>query len=127
MLLFPGPFEHFNPPDLQKPRDASAVRRRLKAACKALGIRRVSPHGLRSYFVTQAREAGLTDAEIAMLIGDKTGPAIIAHTYGDVRSEHLVRQAQRIKLRVTGNDTNIPAGLPTGLPTPLGITTSNGS
>jgi len=49
----------------------------------------VTPHGLRSYFVTQARQSGLTDAEIAMLIGDKTGPAIIAAVYGDLRQDHL--------------------------------------
>jgi integrase len=93
-LLFPSPF------DPSKYRDHSAYRSRLTAACKALGIGHVTPHGLRSYFVTQARQSGLTDAEIAMLIGDKSGPTLIASTYGDVRSEHLVRQAQRIKLRV---------------------------
>ena len=60
----------------------------------------MTPHGLRSYFVTQARTSGLSDAEIAMLIGDKTGPAIIAHTYGDVRPDHLLKQAQRIRLTV---------------------------
>ena len=58
----------------------------------------MTPHGLRPYFVTRARESGLSDAEIAMLIGDKTGPAIIAHTYGDVRPDHLLKQAQRIRL-----------------------------
>jgi hypothetical protein len=61
----------------------------------------VTPHGLRSYFVTQARQSGLSDAEIAMLIGDKTGPAIIAQTYGDVRPDHLLKQAQRIRLTAT--------------------------
>jgi len=35
-----------------------------------------------------------------MLIGDKTGPAIIAHTYGDVRPDYLLKQAQRIRLTV---------------------------
>ncbi len=68
-LLFPSPF------DASKPRDASAVRHRLNAATKKLKLPHVTPHGLRSYFVTQARQSGLTDAEIAMLIGDKTGPA----------------------------------------------------
>lgn len=38
-----------------------------------------------------------------MLIGDKTGPAIIAHTYGDVRPDHLFKQAQRIRLTVQAN------------------------
>lgn len=93
-LLFPSPF------DAKKPRDVSAIRHRIKAACKKLEIGHVTPHGLRSYFVTQARQSGLTDAEIAMLIGDKSGPAIIAHTYGDVRNDHLLAQAQRIRLTV---------------------------
>jgi integrase len=90
-LLFPSPF------DPSVPRDQSAIRSRIATACVALGIRHVAPHGLRSFFVTSARESGLTDAEIAMLIGDKSGPALIASTYGDVRPEHLVRQAQRIR------------------------------
>jgi integrase len=99
-LLFPSPFEP------GKPADASAIRRRLRAACEALDLGHVTPHGLRSYFVTRARESGLSDAEIAMLIGDKTGPAIIAQTYGDVRPDHLLRQAQRIQLTAT---QSIPA------------------
>jgi integrase len=82
------------------PRDKSRVNGWLRRATKALGLGLVTPHGLRSYFVTQARESGLTDAEIAMLIGDKTGPAIIAAVYGDVRPEHLLKQARRIQLRV---------------------------
>jgi hypothetical protein len=74
------------------------VRRRIKAACAKLKLGLVTPHGLRSYFVTQARQSGLTDADIAMLIGDKTGPAIISQTYGDVRDEHLIAQARKISL-----------------------------
>jgi integrase len=93
-LLFPSPF------DSSKPRDASAIRHRITAACKKLDLGHVTLHGLRSYFVTQARQSGLTDAEIAALIGDKTGPAIIATTYGDLRPDHLLTQAQRIRLTV---------------------------
>jgi len=91
-LMFPSPFEP------AKPADASAIRRRLRAACEALELGHVTPHGLRSYSVTQARESGLSDAVIASLIGDKTGPAIIAHTYGDIRPDHLVKQAKLIRL-----------------------------
>lgn len=98
-LLFPSPF------DSATPRDASAVRHRLTAACRALGLAHITPHGLRSFFVTTAREYGFSDAEIAMMIGDKTGPAIIAHTYGDVRPDHLLAQARRIRFKVgVGND-----------------------
>jgi integrase len=109
-LLFPSPF------DPNTPRDDSAVRRRIAAACKALGLGHVTPHGLRSFFVTSARESGLTDAEIAALIGDKTGPAIIASTYGDVRPDHLLKQAQRIRFRAAAiSARNIPENIP-GLP-----------
>jgi len=118
-LLFPSPFAP------SKYRDHSAYRNRLNAACKALGIGHVTPHGLRSYFVTQARQSGLTDAEIAMLIGDKSGPTLIASTYGDVRSEHLVRQAQRIRLRVSVGEKSNDSGLPKGLPTEQSVTPNN--
>lgn len=48
--------------------------------------------------MTQCRQAGLTAADIAALIGDKSGPAIIARTYGDVRDDHLMAQAKRVRL-----------------------------
>lgn len=44
-MLFPSPF------DSGKPRDVSAIRPRITAACKKLDIGHVTPHGLRSYFV----------------------------------------------------------------------------
>src|SRR5262249_42978250 len=92
------------------------VRHRIGAACRALKIAHVTPHGLRSYFVTQARESGLSDAEIAMLIGDKTGPAIIAQTYGDVRPDHLLKQAQRIRLTVQNRPEKPAASSPESSP-----------
>jgi integrase len=103
-LLFPAPFK------AGYPLDGSAVRRRLNAACAKLKLGHVTPHGLRSYYVTQARQSGLNDAEIAMLIGDKTGPAIIAHTYGDVRPEHLLAQARKIILTATSASKNAETG-----------------
>jgi integrase len=105
-LLFPSPH------DLNKPRQKSKVNRRIAAACVELKLRHVTPHGLRSYFVTQARQSGLTDAEIAMLIGDKSGPALIATTYGDLRDEHLLAQARRIQNHTGERVSGIPAGIP---------------
>ena len=83
----------------------------------------VTPHGLRSYFVTRARESGLSDAEIAMLIGDRTGPAIIAHTYGDVRPDHLLKQAKRIRLTVTpaGGGSNGGSNMSPGVTTDFNV------
>jgi integrase len=105
-LLFPSPH------DLGKPRQKAKVNRRIAAACVALKLRHVTPHGLRSYFVTQARQSGLTDAEIAMLIGDKSGPALIATTYGDLRDEHLLAQARRIQHHTGEHVSDIPSGIP---------------
>ncbi len=108
-LLFPSPF------DASKSRDQSAVRHRITAACKKLNLAHVTPHGLRSYFVTQARQSGLTDAEIAMLIGDKTGPAIIAQTYGDLRPDHLLAQARRVRHTVAPSGEAV-SGIPENIP-----------
>ena len=98
-LMFPSVL---NP---QTALDPSAFRRLLAKACRQLGIRHVTPHGLRSYFVTQARQSGLTDAEIAQLIGDKTGPSIIAEVYGDVRPDHLLNIARKIQLTAATRTT----------------------
>jgi len=99
-LLFPSPYKP------NRWRADSAIRTRLTAVCRELGLAHVTPHGLRSYFVTQARQSGLSDADIAMLIGDKTGPAIIARVYGDVRPDHLFKQAQRIRLTVQSGENS---------------------
>ena len=90
-LLFPSDM------DVNQPLPYSVVAPRLSRLCRSTGMRYVTLHGLRSFFVTQCRESGLPDTEIAALIGDKSGPAIIARTYGDVRPEHLLKQAQRVR------------------------------
>ena len=118
-LLFPSPL------NAEQSREQCAVNRRLTAACKALGLGHVTPHGLRSFFVTQARQSGLTDAEIAMLIGDKSGPAIIAAVYGDVRQDHLLAQAKRIQLRATGGRAVIPLVIPPCTPCTPSATVSH--
>ncbi len=91
-LMFPSPF------DRTLPRDGSSYRRRLAQAAATCCLPHVTPQGLRSYFVTQARQSGLTDAEVAQLIGDKTGPVLISEVYGDVRPDHLLAVARKIKL-----------------------------
>jgi integrase len=94
-LLFPSPLAPEQP--LAYPTIAGILSRTVRG----LGLRRITLHGLRSYYVTRCREAGLPDAEIAMLIGDRSGPAIIARTYGDVLPQHLFAQARRVRLLAT--------------------------
>jgi hypothetical protein len=47
-----------------------------------------------------------------MLIGDKSGPALIASTYGDLRDEHLLAQARRIQHHTGEHVSDIPSGIP---------------
>ncbi len=93
-LLFPSAL------DACKPLPYPTLARKLSKLCRSTQTRYVTLHGLRSFFVTQCRESGLPDTEIAALIGDKSGPAIIARTYGDVRPEHLLKQAKRVRLLI---------------------------
>ena len=93
-LLFPSVL------DANKPLPYPTVAFGLARLCRSQKMRHVTLHGLRSFFVTQCRESGLPDTEIAALIGDKSGPAIIARTYGDVRPDHLLKQAKRIRLLI---------------------------
>lgn len=90
-LLFPSPL------DAKQPRDGSAIRSKLRAACKALEVKHVCPHGLRAFFVTRCREAGLGDFEIAGLIGQRSGPQLVAQVYGQTRPEHVLAQARLVK------------------------------
>ena len=101
--LFPSP------EDPNKSIAYSTVAHALRSLCLSMKLKYVTCHGLRSYFVTQCRQSGLTDAEIAMLIGDKSGPAIIARTYGDVRPDHLLNQAKRVRLMAGKNGESEPS------------------
>jgi hypothetical protein len=59
----------------------------------------------------------LTDAEIAQLIGDKTGPSIIAEVYGNVRPDHLLNMARKIQAATATLTT--AAGIPRSRRAPL--------
>lgn len=50
---------------------------------KLCGAHRTS-HGLRAFYVTVRRSQGVSDAQIADEIGDKSGAALIVSTYGSV-------------------------------------------
>lgn len=53
----------------------------MKRACNALGLHHVTPHGLRSFYVTKRRGDGAADAQIAAEIGDSS-PQMIPRSYG---------------------------------------------
>ena len=50
-----------------------------------------------------------------MLIGDKTGPAIIASTYGDLRQDHLLAAARRVRHTIAPSNEAV-SGIPASIP-----------
>lgn len=64
--------------------DVGALTQALRRICPLLGLPKRTSHGLRAYYVTVRRSQGISDAQIAAEIGDATGAAIIAETYGAV-------------------------------------------
>lgn len=78
---FPDPLDPTKP--LCLPEDK---RKRLSApldrATTALGLPERHPHGMRAYYVHVRRSQGASDATIADELGESTGAAIVASTYG---------------------------------------------
>lgn len=73
-----------SPRNAARPLDRHALVRRMREACKTLGIPQRTAHGLRSYFVNVLRSQGMADWQIALQIGHKTGGQLIVETYGEV-------------------------------------------
>jgi integrase len=62
--------------------DLVSLTHALKRIGPAIAGAHRTSHGLRAYFVTVRRSMGIADAQVAAEIGDSTGAAIIASTYG---------------------------------------------
>lgn len=54
----------------------------LKKACKRLGTHHICSHGLRAYYVRVCRSKGLSDTEIAIRLGQRSGVRLVETTYG---------------------------------------------
>lgn len=62
----------------------SGLKQALRRACQALGLPHRTAHGLRSYFVNVLRSQGVSDWQIALQIGHKSGGRLIVETYGEL-------------------------------------------
>lgn len=67
-----------------KPANVSALGSALDRVTTSLNLKRFTPHGIRSFYVTARRSQGISDGQIAAEIGDATGPSIIAQIYGSI-------------------------------------------
>jgi integrase len=61
--------------------DANALGHALARSCRSLELPHITPHGLRSFYVTKRRSDGVADTVIAGEIGDQT-VSLLQTTYG---------------------------------------------
>jgi integrase len=68
----------------------------LDRACKKAGIDRITHHDLRHLFATRCIESGVDIPTVSRWLGHKDGGALAMKTYGHLRREHSIAQAQRV-------------------------------
>ena len=68
----------------------------LDRACKKVDTDRVTHHDLRHLFATCCIESGVDIPTVSRWLGHKDGGALAMKTYGHLRREHSIAQAQRV-------------------------------
>jgi integrase len=68
----------------------------LDRACKKVGTDRITHHDLRHLFATRCIESGVDVPSVSRWLGHKDGGALAMKTYGHLRCEHSIAQAQRV-------------------------------
>jgi len=68
----------------------------LDRACKKVGSGRITHHDLRHLFATRCIESGVDIPTVSRWLGHKDGGALAMKTYGHLRREHSIAQAQRV-------------------------------
>jgi integrase len=68
----------------------------LDRACKKVGTPRITHHDLRHLFATRCIESGVDIPTVSRWLGHKDGGALAMKTYGHLRREHSIAQAQRV-------------------------------
>jgi integrase len=68
----------------------------LDRACQKVGAERITHHDLRHLFATRCIESGVDIPTVSRWLGHKDGGALAMKTYGHLRREHSLSQAQRV-------------------------------
>ena len=84
-----------------EPLDANVFRVRecqkaLDRACKKVGADRLTHHDLRHLYATRCIESGVDIPTVSRWLGHKDGGALAMKTYGHLRREHSIAQAQKV-------------------------------
>jgi integrase len=68
----------------------------LDRACKKVGANRITHHDLRHLFATRCIESGVDIPTVSRWLGHRDGGALLMKTYGHLRREHSIAQAQKV-------------------------------
>ena len=68
----------------------------MDRAAKNVGMARITHHDLRHFFATVSIESGVDIPTVSRWLGHKDGGALAMRTYGHLRREHSIAQAQKV-------------------------------
>ncbi len=99
-------FERMRSARKREPLDANVFRvnecqKAPDRACKKVGADRITHHDLRHLFATRCIESGVDIPTVSRWLGHKDGGALAMKTYGHLRREHSIAQAQRVSFMPT--------------------------
>jgi integrase len=94
-------FQRMRSERLGEPLDAKVFRvgecqKSLNRATQKVGTDRITHHDLRHLFATRCIESGVDIPTVSRWLGHKDGGALAMKTYGHLRREHSIAQAQRV-------------------------------
>ncbi|HEY6155659.1 MAG TPA: site-specific integrase [Candidatus Udaeobacter sp.] len=94
-------FQHMRTERADEPLDAKVFlvrecQKSLDRACNKVGIDRITHHDLRHLFATRCIETGVDIPTVSRWLGHKDGGSLAMKTYGHLRREHSLAQAQRV-------------------------------
>jgi integrase len=90
------------------------AQRAIDRAARKVGTTRIVHHDLRHLFATICIESGVDVPTVSRWLGHKDGGALAMRTYGHLRREHSISQAQRVSFApVATNQADVIAFLAT--------------
>ncbi len=72
----------------------------MDRAANKVGMRRITHHDLRHLFATICIESGVDIPTVSRWLGHKDGGALCMKTYGHLRQDHSLAQAQRVSFGI---------------------------
>ena len=86
----------------------------INSAARKLRLPRITHHDLRHLFATTCIESGIDVPTVSRWLGHKDGGALAMKTYGHLRREHSILQAQRVTFTPVGTKQADVIAFPAG-------------